>query len=191
MPGNNELQSTGPSICERIVPSLHPTENSQTQDKSLPKCTSSMESKIIQLPSHSHTEIITSHVSTEGIVNVCSTISSIHIMPSVDDMPSCGPSVCERIVPSHSPAANGQTLDKSLSKCTSPRESLNIPLPSWNVHKHNKLITSHPSRKGIVNVPSLISSIHIMPSEDDFLSNGSSACERIFPSLQLLQQRAL
>ena len=202
MPSDGDLPSYGPSICEKIVPSLTPPANAQTQDKWLPKCTSSRNITLPFWNAHSHSKINTSSPSTKGIVNVPSTISSIHIMPSEDgllssvpstissihiipsedDLPSCGPSVCENIVPSITPAANGPTLDTSLSKFTSPRESLIVPLPSWNTHSHNKIITSPSSTGGIVNVPSTISSIHIMSSEDD-LPSYASICESIVPSL--------
>ena len=184
MPGENALQSKGPSIYERVVPSPHPTENCQILDKSLPKCTSSMESKIIQLPSwnaHGHTEIITSHASTEGIVNVPSTIGSIHI--SEDDLLPNGSSICESIFQSLTPAVNGPTLDNSLPMCTFSMDSKNVPLPSWNAQRHDKMITSTASTEGIVNVPSTISSIHIMLSECDLPSCRPSLCEKIVPSL--------
>ena len=163
MSSNVDLPS-GPSVCKRSVPSiLSPAENDQRLDQSLSKCASPRKSQNVPLPN----KIITSPPSRKGIVN----IPSIHIMPSNEDLPSNGPSVCERSVPSISPAENDQKLDQSLSKCTSPRKSQNVPLP-------NKIITSPPSRKGIINIPS----IHIMSSNVDLPSNGPSVCEKVVPS---------
>ena len=82
-------------------------------------------------------------------------------MPSEDELSSNGPSVCERIVPSPPPpTAKGPALHKSLLKSTSSTKSLNVLLPSWNAHSHYEIITSPPSTKGNIDIPSTISSIH-------------------------------
>ena len=88
----------------------------------------------------SHDETIISPTSIECIESVKSNISSIHIMPSEDELQSNDPSISETNILSQTTAVKGPTQDKSLSKNISLLESKNVLLPSWTTLSHSQQI---------------------------------------------------